>query len=154
MKLYRLFVLVLVILSFSSNAYAVDIIHPPGITYATHIDINDKCGVQHLFIQKGKSKEIKAELWGEKSGTISKHNEILIHEKLNWIVLRIDNHHYNLLSDNIRYTNMLGNSYQTFNTKNLEKGEYELIVNYYGGESSVWGVVYNRSGQSISITVT
>lgn len=49
---------------------------------------------------------------------------------------------------------MLGNSYQTFNTKNLEKGEYELIVNYYGGESSVWGVVYNRSGQSISITVT
>ena len=153
MKFYRLFLLLLIILSSCGSAFAERVIPDPP-TFKTHIDINDESYVQHAYIPKGKNVMIKAELWGEKSGSIFKHDEILAHEKLIWFVFRINEHHYNLISTNIRYTNRLGNSYQNFKTAQLEKGNYELCVNYFGGESYFLKYRYNGTSKSVLLTVT
>jgi hypothetical protein len=153
MKFYSLFLLTLIILSSCGSVCAERVIPNPP-TFSTHIDINDKCGVQKVYIPKGKNLELKAELWAEKSGSVFKHNEYLAHEKLLWFVFRIDDHHYQVISTKMRTTNMFGNSYQRFQTGQLEKGKYEVCVNYFGGSSYFLRYVYNGSSQGIEINVT
>jgi hypothetical protein len=153
MKFYRLFLLILIILSSCGSVCAAEPVHPLPPTFYTHIDLNDKCGAQKVDIQKGKNLMIKAELWGEKSGTIFGHDEFLAHEKLIWFVFDINNH-YKMISTNIRYTNMFGNSYQSFRTENLQKGKYGVTVNYFGGESYFLRDFYESSSAGIEIDVT
>lgn len=133
MKIYRLFLLILIILS-SCGSVCAERVHSRPHNFQTHIDINDKCVYQHVYIQKGKNLKVKAELWAEK--TIFGHDEPLAHENLIWFVTNI-NDDYKLMSTDMRSTDMFGNSYQTFKTGELEKGDYAIAVNYLGGQSDI-----------------
>jgi hypothetical protein len=142
--------LTLIILSSCGSVCASEPLHPEYNNIQTHIDINGKSAYQHIYIEKGKNKNIKAELYTD--GSFFGADRPLPHEELIWYTFDATNH-YKLMSTNFRYTNMFGNSYQTFQTGQLEKGDYVVSLYYRGGQYYTFRERYHSSCKAIIITV-
>ena len=150
MKLYGTILVLLIIFS-SCGSVCAEIDPPENSNIQTHIDIYDKSTYQHVYIPKGKNWNIKAELWADKA--CFGHDKPLTHEELIWYTLDMKDH-CNIISTNYRSTNMFGNSYQTFKTSQLEKGNYAITIYYGGGQSDLLAQRYISSSKSIIISVT
>ena len=149
-KLYGTILALLIILSSCGSACASEPLHPECNNIKTHIDINGKSAYQHIYVEKGKNKTIKAELYTD--GSFLGADRPLPHEELIWYTLDMNNH-CKLMSTNFRSTNILGNSYQTFETGQLEKGDYAITLYYPGGEYYTFRERYISSSKSIIISV-
>ena len=150
MKLYGIILVLAIILSSCGGVYASEPLHPECNNIQTHIDINGKSAYQHIYVEKGKNKTIKAELYTD--GSFFGADRPLPHEELIWYALDVSNH-YKLMSTTYRSTNMFGNSYQTFETGQLEKGDYALTLYYGGGQYYTFRERYISSSKSIIISV-
>jgi hypothetical protein len=148
-KLYGTILALLIILSSCGSVCAFEPLHPNCNEVPTHIDIGGKSAYQHIYIEKGKNKNIKAELYTD--GSLFGIDRPLTNEELIWFAY--DNHN-NLMSTNYRCTDMFGNSYQTFETGQLEKGDYVVSLYYRGGQYYNFRERYLSSSKSMIITVT
>ena len=150
MKLYGTIVVLLIILSSCGSVFASN---PLDIDYnyiQTHIDINGKSTYEHVNLEKGKNMTIKAELWADKS--FFGHNKPIAHDSLDLCIFYKDDH-YKLMSTSILYTNLYGNAYQSFQTGQLEKGDYAITIFYGGGEYDLFQESYNSSSKALTISV-
>ena len=150
MKLYGIILVLAIILSSCGSICASEPLHPECNNIQTHIDINGKSAYQHIYVEKGKNKTIKAELYTD--GSFFGADRPLPHEELIWYGFDVSNH-YKLMSTTYRYTNMFGNSYQTFETGQLEKGDYVISLYYRGGQYYTFRERYISSSKAIIISV-
>ena len=150
MKLYGTILVLLIILSSCGSVCASNPVHHEYNYIQTHIDINGKSTYEHINLEKGKNMTIKAELWADKS--CFGHNKPIAHDSLIVCIFYKDDH-YKLMSSSLLLTNLYGNAYQSFQTGQLEKGDYVITVFYGGGEYDLFQESYNSSSKAITISV-
>lgn len=136
MKYYGFIILGLFLLASISGVSA------QRLVYNTHIDIGS-----HFTAHQGDFKNIKVEFWGDDDGIFGS-DSYLAHANLHYEVSR--GNEYYRAGDLV--TNWLGNAYFNIDTRDLDPGEYDIVIRYYGGPGQ-FNSYYNHSSKSSKLTV-